>query len=537
MRGVTKGEYLRKALILLGLMLVGLVLLNVVFSRMATVRWDLTAEGQYTLSPATVRLLEDLEAPLTVKVFLSKSLPPPDQGLRQRMADLLAEFEAAGHGRFRYEIIEPESKADEAVAKGFGIEKVAVSQRDESQRSLRLVFKGMTLIYRDSAETITELRSGDNLEYLMAKSIVNLTAPQQKRVGVLTGFGGLGESPILVDSMRDVFGEVFGKRVDVTGSRVDESCRLEPSPDVLVVLNLSKPLTPCAEYALEQAAIRGTGMAVLQSPTRGDYRQPDQPRIAQSPNLNGLLGSVGVTLRDDLLLDRVHNVVGTQYTGTEVIEVSQPALPIVTQLDKTHPVTQNLTALVFPFSGTLHLDERARNVAVLAQSAPESVSRPSGGDIAVDALMNARPDETPGPHALAVAIQAPQTSRFADALPEGAKPDDFLPGTEHTRYFVVSNGEFLFANKIIGYEEMFSKLGIHLFVNAIEWLMQDEALMGIRNRTLSQMVEKPAPEVQRRIILFNVVGVPAFVLLCMLGIRLHRRHRERQIQRRFAKLK
>ena len=138
---------------------------------------------------------------------------------------------------------------------------------------------------------------------------------------------------------------------------------------------------------------------------------------------------------------------------------------------------------------------------------------------------------------LAVAIQAPQTSRFADALPEGAKPDDFLPGTEHARYFVVSNGEFLFANKIIGYEEMFSKLGIHLFVNAIEWLMQDEALMGIRNRTLSQMVEKPAPEVQRRIILFNVVGVPAFVLLCMLGIRLHRRHRERQIQRRFAKLK
>ncbi len=539
MSAITRNEYLKNSAILIVLLMAVLIILNVIFSQATTARWDLTADGQFTLSPATTRLLDRLDSPIKVKVFLSRDLPAPDNTLYQNTRDILSEFEASSHGKLTFEIIEPESQADEEIAKGFGLRRVAVSQKDENQRSMRLVFKGLTVIYRDAAETLPELRAGDNLEYLIAKSIVNLTSPSQKTIAVLTGFGGLAESPILQQTMGSVFDEVFGKRVRVDKTQVDEKCTLSPRPDELVILNIQEPLTECARYAIEQASFQGTAISILQSPTQGDYLQPDQPRINVDAKLNELLKNTGIQLNSDLLLDRTHNLVGTQFTEDETIQVSLPALPIVTDLDRTHPITQNLSAIVLPFSGTLKIDRDAiakqgGHLHILAKSAPESVTRPSGGDIYIDALQTPRTTEIAGPHDLIAVLQIPQKSAFEQALPANADPTAFIPSAQSVRYLVVPDGEFLFENRITGFNAQFARFGVHLFVNASEWLVQDSELIEIRNRSLPQMLQVPDPDVRKRIIWINVLGIPATVLLFMLAIRLIRRRKQEKIRRQFS---
>ncbi|MBQ9244146.1 MAG: GldG family protein [Proteobacteria bacterium] len=536
---MTRSQYLRQAAILLVLLLAGLVTLNLIFSQVTTARWDLTQDGQFTLSPATAQLLDSLDGHINIKVFLSKNLPAPDNQLYQTLTDLLSEFEAASHGSLSFEIIEPESKQDEDVAKGFGLRRVAVSQKDSEQRAMRMVFKGLTVIYNNTAETIPELRSSDNFEYLIAKSIVNLTAPSQKNVGILTGFGGLAESPILRESMAEVFTEVFGKRIQLSEAKISSACALEPTPDELIILNIQEKLDDCALYAIEQAAFNGTSLAILQSPTQGDYRQPDQPRINVETNLNTLLKSTGIQLAHDLLLDRTHNLVGTQFTEDNQIPVSLPALPIITQIDRSHPITQNLSALVLPFSGTLHIDHNAiqsnhADLKILATSAPEAVTRPSGGDIAVDSLQKTRQDETQGPFPLIAAIQTPASSAFKNNIPTNADPAQFRPQTDAFRMLIVPNGEFLFTNKIIGYTDMFAKFGIHLFVNATEWLVQDNALIQIRSRALPQMLNIPDDKTQKKIIWANVIGVPLFVLFLMFCLSRIRKFRQNKIKKRFS---
>lgn len=537
----SRSEYLRNAILMLGMLLAVLLIVNLIFSQVTVARWDLTQDDQFTLSPATVKILETIEEPIQIKVFLSRDLPAPDNVLYQNLRDLLADFKAESHGHLEFEIIEPESAADEEIAKGFGLRRVAVSQKDDTQRSLRLVFKGLTVIYRDTAETIPELRASDNLEYLIAKSIVNLSAPAQKTIGILTGFGGLAESPILRDSMREVFEEVFGKRLQVASAKVDEHCALTPNLDALIILGIQKKLDECAQYAIEQAAFRGTSLAIMQSPTQGDYRQPDQPRYVVDAGLNPLLEKSGIQFENTLLLDRVHNLVGTQYTEDGAVEVSQPALPILVDLDKSHPITQNLSAIVLPFSGTIAIDDEriAQNgghLTVLASSASEAVTRSAGGDIGVDSLQKSHSDEKKGPFPLVVALQTPQTSQFSDKIPAQADPTHFVPSTDNARYFIVPDGEFLFVNKITGYTDAFAKFGIHIFVNATEWLVQDNALMEIRNRSLPQMVQIPEKNVQNRIIWLNVIGVPLLVLVGMGVIRIARRRRQKCLQRRYRTL-
>ena len=534
---VTRQAYRRHAAFLMLLVCALLVSLNLVFSFVTTARWDLTAEHQFTLSPATVGILHGLEAPVHVRVFISEGLPAPEHDLHIRMRDLLDEFSANARGMLTYEIIEPKTPMDEQIANGFGMRKVAVSQRDSSVRSIRLVFKGFSIQYRDAAETVPEIRSTDNLEYLLSKSIVGLTRPSSKSVGLLTGFGGLSGAEVLQQSMRDVFREVYGSRILLDPVGVDEkTCRLERKTDALLLLNLDSPLTPCALYALEQAALEGTALGIFQSPTLGDYLQPDQPRMNVDHGLGTLLAQTGVSLPKTLLLDRAHNLVGVQFTEDDQLPVSLPALPILRDFDRSHVVTQNLTALVFPFSGTVDMDRSLmdRNharVSVLARSSEESVTRASGGDIAWDALSTAKPDERPGPHVVAVAMQTPMEKTIA--APDGIADDAENTVTRDARFIIVANGEFLFTNRIIGYTDQFAKYGIHLFVNAVEWLVQDDALIDIRNRAVPPVMTPPDAGAQRSMIRKNVVWVPSAVFLLMLGIRFLRRWRVERIRNRY----
>ena len=254
--------------------------------------------------------------------------------------------------------------------------------------------------------------------------------------------------------------------------------------------------------------------------------------------MNELLKNTGLSLAQTLLLDRAHNLTGTQFTEDDAVDVSLPALPIITTLDKSHPMTQNLTALVLPFSGTIDVDKSkiapSAKLDILDQSDGDAVTRPSGGDIDVTAIGRPRNDEVEGPHVVAVALQTPLASQFKGKLPNGAIESAFIEKTDNARFFIVSNGEFLFMNKITGYSDAYAKLGIHLFVNATEWLIQDDALMKIRNRSLPQMIQKPDTATQNRLIRINVIGVPAIVLFLMVLLRIARVRHVRGLKKRYA---
>ncbi len=534
---MTGRAYRQRAVFLMVLIFAALASLNLIFSFVTTARWDLTAERQFTLSDATVGILRDLEAPVHIRVFISENLPAPEHDLHVRMRDILEEFKANAHGRLTYEIIRPKTSMDEQVANGFGMRKVAVSQKDSTQRSIRLVFKGFSIQYRDAAETVPEIRSTDNLEYMLSKTIVNLTRPASKSVGLLTGFGGIAESEILQQSMREVFQEVYGSRIGLKVLHVDEkTCSLNEKTDAVLILNIDKTLTDCARYAIEQATLGGAALGVFQSPTLGDYLQPDQPRMNVDPGLETLLIQTGISLPKTLLLDRTHNLVGTQFTEDKQVPVSLPALPVIRDFDRTNAVTQNLTALVFPFSGTVTVDHDyltaiGARVSILAQSSADAVTRDSGGDIGWDALSTPKADEIKGPHIVALTLQMP--IKWTVSPPLGMNIGQKYWHNDEARFLIVANGEFLFTNKIIGYTDQFAKYGIHLFVNAVEWLVQDEALINIRNRSVLPVMTPPDASVQRSIIRTNVVWVPLAVFILMLGIRCGRRWRVNRIQKKY----
>lgn len=77
-----------------------LVLVNVVAVRFHQ-RWDLTAQGDFSMSEATLKTLRDLPQPVHAKAFFSAGLSD-----RQKTEDLLKEYEQRSGGKLNWEMID-----------------------------------------------------------------------------------------------------------------------------------------------------------------------------------------------------------------------------------------------------------------------------------------------------------------------------------------------------------------------------------------------------------------------------------------------
>src|SRR5210317_1597036 len=96
----------RKVQTTLFLIIAILILVNILSTRYFF-RIDLTADQRYSLSEATVNILENLDETVTVTSYFSEDLPPDIEKVRQDFKDLLIEYSNYSDGNVVYEFINP----------------------------------------------------------------------------------------------------------------------------------------------------------------------------------------------------------------------------------------------------------------------------------------------------------------------------------------------------------------------------------------------------------------------------------------------
>ena len=138
-------------------LLVGnLLLANVWLAGLTNLRVDVTEGRIYSISDATRGYLRQLKEPLLIRGYFSAKTHPLLAPLVPRMKDLLNEFEVAGDGRVRVEIVDPVADPeleDEANTK-YGIRPVPFQTADRYQASLVNSYFDVLLSYGDEYEVL-----------------------------------------------------------------------------------------------------------------------------------------------------------------------------------------------------------------------------------------------------------------------------------------------------------------------------------------------------------------------------------------------
>jgi len=487
-------------------------------------RLDLTEDKLYTLSEGTLQVIDQLEEPIKLRLFLSDRLVeelPAFRVYATRVRELLEAYAHRADGMIRLEVIDPEPFSDaEEEAVRAGVQGVPLDQTTGEQVYFGLAGTGAA----DQAEVIPFFQQEREpfLEYDLTKLVYALSQTSKPVIGIvgdvpleygpggpMAAMRGMSEPYIVYEQLQQFFDvRTLQRELDAVAEDIT----------VLVVAR-PKGLPAKTRYAIDQFVLRGGRALVFVDPWAESAAQqpgptgrpdPSAPQTAVLPELFaswGLEMPAGEFVADPRLALRV------AHGGADGRQraVPYPAWLAITadQMNGEAVVTGQLQRLNLASAGSLSQVESAQ-----AEFEPLITTSDQAELVSVD-MLKGQPD----PQALLTTLKgegAPRvlaariTGSFKTAFPDGPLAQDdgeaaesgdtgdagaepgvqsLTESVEPTTLIVIADSDLLEDRFWVQAQNFFGQRLItpvagngDLVINAVEALTGSNALIGLRSR-------------------------------------------------------
>jgi gliding-associated putative ABC transporter substrate-binding component GldG len=467
-----------------------LVVLIVVLANTAAARHffrvDLSRDRLYSLDESSKRIAGRLDKPLVVKVYFTPGLEAPYHNHEQFIRDKLEEYRAYAGGRIQIQLVDPDMVPEAAEeARKYGITQLEYTVRAQDRAELRKIWMGAVLLYGGRQEVLPALTNLGSLEYDLSSALYRLQqkADDRRTIAWSTGHG---EPDYLQDqgplrSLAENLARKFTLKQVVLGG----AGTIPEDVDALVIVGPQQPLEDRALYQVDQFLMHGGSVGFFITNTRPDMRSM---RVTHAfSGLDPLLGHYGVQVNRDVVLDRVSNspMRFPVRSGGKIAyrDINHPLIPKATDLSKTSVMVSGLDALVLPFASSI--TPTAEPAAGVTYEAVARSGDASGAVASVKSLDPAQlrevfPDEKRGPFPMVVTATGAFRS-FFETRPAPAPVGGIAPVTEDAE-----EGAFIAEGSptrlvVTGSADMIANNPAFM-LNLCDWLVQEEALIGIRSK-------------------------------------------------------
>ena len=485
--------------------------LNIITNQALTsLRLDLTENKLYTLSKGSRNILKQLSEPVTIRLYYSaKEFANVPQLLNygKRVRDMLEEYAAAGEGKIKLQVIDPEpfSEAeDEAVA--YGVHQMPLSANGEPGY-LGVVGTNAT----DDQQSLPLLSPDreDALEYELTKMIYALAHPKKRVIGVISTLPVIAAPPDPMTGRQraaDWTSFALLKELYDIKQMTPDTATIAKDVDTLVVVH-PKDLPRPTLYAIDQFVMKGGKAMIFVDPlAEQDQAQPDPEKPGVPPkldsNLEPLFEKWGIKLVPEKVVGDPTAAVRVTFRGKrgpqEVEYLPWLQLQGAT-LNKDDFITNELNSVNIGTAGSLETlpNAKTKTVALLQ-------TETSAGLIDRDAIIfvqnpaglleNFKSDGKR--HVIAMRVSGEAQSAFPDGRPlaEGEKsapPDtDFSASAKHGINVIVVADTDLLADRFwvrmnsfgdMRMPEPFGNNGDFL-INSIDNLGGNDDLISLRSR-------------------------------------------------------
>ncbi len=149
-------KYHQRCVRVTGLLIVNVLLVNVWLGQVRSLRVDMTAGNQYSISPATEGYLSQLREPLLLRGYFSAKTHPLLAPLVPQLRDLMSEYEIAGGDRVRVEFVDPvaDPELEQEANQKYGIQPVPFQVADRYQSSIVSSYFNVLVQYGDEYEVL-----------------------------------------------------------------------------------------------------------------------------------------------------------------------------------------------------------------------------------------------------------------------------------------------------------------------------------------------------------------------------------------------
>lgn len=340
-------------------------------------RGDLTATNQFTLSNASIALMEKLDDKLLVKAYFTKNLPGRYASLERHVRDVLEEFQQHANGNMQLTFIDPAGdEEEEKVAQSLGINKMPNPDIEKDQATVKEGYRGIAFSFGDKTEVIKAVETPVGLEYDITTTLKKIIGDQAE-VGFVVGHGepqirSENQNPMMQQQQppQEEF-RTIRNNLDIyqyTQMNLKEKKDGVPANvKALVLSGTNANLTDMELYTLDQYLLNGGSIAVFmdgvtveQQPAQHPALPPTYNTNTNSSNLRDFLEHHGIAVGQQLVMDaQAANTIARCAPIPIPIPKPYPAWPIVTSFGDEHPVTFGVGTLTLPFASSVRVTEAA----------------------------------------------------------------------------------------------------------------------------------------------------------------------------------
>ncbi len=501
------------------------VAVNVLFSGLR-LRGDFTEDKLYTLSEGTRSILSGLERDVTVKLYVSHSMPGAPTQLKQlgrQVEELLREYALHSGGKLVLETYDPRPDSDEEEwAQRYGL----------AGRPLDLLgqappfYLGLVAVSgaREAAIPFLSPEQESRMEYLLTQLVYEVTRGERPKIGILSSLPVMGmqampfmQNPqgrapwLFVQQLRRLYDV---QEISATGG----------IPDGLTALLLVQPkqLSPQTAYAIDQYLLRGGRLFAFADPMA--LTDDTSMRNPQAMMMGGDFGEFTKLLQAwGVQLDPTQVVGDLSFDTTldsrevwRARNISWLNLP-EEGIDRSDVATEPLRSVLLPLAGSIggEAPEGLSRVVLLQSSAQSGLLNAMSAQFSEDGGVRELVSDTQQ-HALAVRLSGRFRSAYPEGRPESETPEagevpprgGLLESEKEGAVVLVSDVDMLFDQFCVRASRMFGEAiyepindNLSFVLNLTEQLAGSQDLIGLRSRgrfdrpfTLVRELEEKAQE-------------------------------------------
>nr|WP_042492544.1 gliding motility-associated ABC transporter substrate-binding protein GldG [Aequorivita sublithincola] len=528
---------IKKQSVSLVILVVGLILLNLLGNYVYK-RFDLTQDKRFTLSEEAKEIIDPINSPVIVDVFLKGNFPPEFQRLQSETEQLLDEF-SAYNSNIKFEFINPTEKGNEEFQsqfEKFGLTPAQVSVTENGKQSTELVYpwalahhdgKSVKIgLLKNQLGATSEERvnsSLQNLQYAFADSFKKLASQKSKKIAVLKGNGEYDDRYIadFFSTLKDYY-FIAPFTLDSVASYSEKTLKDLEGFDLIVAAQPTEAFSDSEKYVLDQYIMNGGKSLWLLDATqmRTDSISGITYALGTDLNLNDFFFKYGIRINPNLVKD-VYSAPIVLANGDER-ESQYNRYPWffspLSSSANNHPIVSNIEAVKFDYASAIDTLPNNIKKTVLLSTSPISkiVGLPFPIDFDVEIPKNLQVvNEGPNPNEynageipLAVLLEGNFTSAFKNRV-KPLKLTGELKGIDDgkpSKMVVISDGDII-KNQMqgnrpleLGFDKMTNQFygNKEFLLNTVNYLLDDSGLINIRTRQIAVPFLDPQKTLEQR---------------------------------------
>ena len=496
-------------------LLYSLIIISIIYiaSSNFNKRFDLTQDKKYTLSPSSIEILENLDQPAVVRIYLEGDFPSEFKRLQTETKQLLEELKAINRN-LKIFFIDPKKNLSELIKKGLAPSRLTVEENGVTSESIILPWA--TVTYKNKTENIGLLKNSNpkdtqekqlensiqNLEYAFVSALKKVSSKKEKSIVILAGNGEL-EDIYLYSLLENLGTNYHLAKFTLDSVKTSPKKTLEHlnSYNLAIIAKPTKAFSEKEKYALDQYLLNGGKSIWMVDNIHAemDSLQRNGKTLAYPRNLNldDFFFRYGARINQNLIKDlyasKISLATGNTGNKTNFESFLWFYAPLVTPTNN-HPIVNNISPVKFSFVSSIDTLKNNIKKTILLQSSTLSKEIQTPAIIKLNSVSE-KPDPTMyrnGNKTLGLLLEGAFTSAYKDRI----KPIEI----ENPKETGVPSKMILIADGDIGKNQVHQgkpiELGIdkwtqeyygnkEFLLNSIEYLLDDTGLISIRSKEIS----------------------------------------------------